>query len=225
MSGIVRDAVEKTSDLIFKENALQNNGMGDKNPKLLSIFLILAVCFMALWGWREIQYRMLPQDEVRLFLPDKTEMMEIPPRPGVRGLMITGPRIEPLYFSIDLAKSGLRGLDWRRLQIVDPNADVKIVAQINENGRLLFSPDDIAMEGHTEAGLMIQNAMRTWLFTPYKQGRIEFWFNLPSKGRKLIINIKGLERRASVPAHVPIYNGKLHFIDYVPQSDVKMISH
>ncbi|NQT25456.1 hypothetical protein HQ585_08875 [candidate division KSB1 bacterium] len=187
--------------------------------------LLIAACFVVLLGWREIQIRSLPQDEVRIFPPDLNEMMEIPPRPGIKGLMITGPRIEPLYFSIDLAKSGIRSLDWRRLQIVDPNADVKINGQINEAGRLTFSSDDISMEGHTEAGLIIQNTMKTWLFTPYKNGRIEFWFNLPSKGRKLVINTKELIRRASVPAHVPIYNGRLHFIEYVPQNEIKVISH
>lgn len=192
---------------------------------VLWLFLILLGCFLCLMGWREIQLRRLPQDEVRLYPPDLNEMMEIPPRPGVKGLMITGPRIEPLYFSIDLAKSGIRSLDWRRLQIADPNADVKISGQVNEDGRLTFSSDDIAMEGHTEAGLMIQNAMKTWLFTPYKNGRIEFWFNLPSKGKKLIINTTELSRRTSVPAHVPIYNGRLHFIDYVPQDEIKVISH
>jgi hypothetical protein len=182
---------------------------------VLWFFLIFLAGVLLLTGWREIQLRSLPQDEIRLYPPDLNEMMEIPQRPGVKGLIITGPRIEPLYFSIDLARSGIRSLDWRRLQIVDPNAD----------GRLIFSSEDIAMEGHTEAGLIIQNAMKTWLFTPYKNGRIEFWFNLPSKGKKLIINTTDLYRRASVPAHVPIYNGRLHFIDYVPQNEIKVISH
>lgn len=192
---------------------------------IIYIFSGIIFCCLVLLVWREIQLQRLPPDEIRLYPPDLTEMMEIPPRPGVRGLMITGPRIEPLYFSIDLTKSGIRSLDWRRLQIVDPNADVKITARVSEDGRLNFSSDDIAMEGHTEAGLIIQNAMRTWLFTPYKNGQIEFWFNLPSKGKKLIIDTQALSRRASVPGQVPIYNGRLHFIEYVPQNEIRVISH
>lgn len=192
---------------------------------LIRFFLLMVFCFIVLMGWREIQLRRLPVDEVRLYSPGMNEVMEIPPRPGVKGLMITGPRIEPLYFSIDLAKSGIRSLDWRRLQLADPNADVKINAYVGESGRLTFSPEDVSMEGHPEAGMIIQNAMRTWLFTPYKSGRIEFWFNLPSKGKKLIVNTKELERRASVPEHVPIYNGRLHFIEYVPQNEIRVISH
>lgn len=199
--------------------------MNELKRKALFALGGIAVCLLALLVWREMQLRQLPGDVIRLYPPDLTEMLEIPPRPGVRGLVITGPRIEPLYFSIDLTKSGIQSLDWRLLQLVDPNADVKISARVSENGRLNFSSDDIAMEGHTEAGQIIQNAMRTWLYTPYKNGRIDFWFNLPSKGKKLIIDTKALTRRASVPDHVPIYNGRLHFIDHVPQNEIRVVSH
>ena len=62
--------------------------MGERSQTFLRILVILSICFLAVWSWREIQYRMLPLDEVRLFPPDMSEVMEIPPRPGVRGLMM-----------------------------------------------------------------------------------------------------------------------------------------
>lgn len=173
-------------------------------------------------GWREYALRRLPYDDLEIPAVVEEKRLEIPPRPGVQGVVITGPRIEPLFFAIDLSMAGVRELNWRRLRLVDPHADVKLTCTVDGRGRLLFSQEDVLMEGHTEAGMMIQQALKTWVYTPYKSGMIRFWFNLPSKGKKLIIDTQGLRRKGEVPGHVPIYDGRLYLIEGIPNQDVQV---
>jgi hypothetical protein len=130
--------------------------------------------------------------------------------------------IEPLFFSIDLSRSGVQPLDWRQLNRIDPHTDIKVSCRIDNQGRLHFGQNDILMAGHTEAGMMIQKALRTWVYTPYKSGRIRFWFNLPSKGKKLTIDTHALERREGIASHVPVYDGRLHMVEGVYSSDVRI---
>jgi hypothetical protein len=106
--------------------------------------------------------------------------------------------------------------------MVDPNTDVKITGRIEDTGRLMFSTGDVLMEGHTEAGMMIQHVMRTWFYAPYKTGRIRFWFNLPSRGEKLIIDVRGLGRKETIPVQIPVYNGQLHYIEGIPVNEIRV---
>lgn len=171
-------------------------------------------------GWRQYTLWRLPYSQVYIPPIEGEQELEIPPRPGIQGLVIEGPVIKPLFFSIDLSKAGVRSLDWSRLQTIDPNTDVKVNCQIDEEGRLIFSKDDVLMEGHTEAGMMIQIALKTWIFTPFKTGMIQYWFNLPSKGKKLIIDMKGLIRREEIPPYVPIYHGQMHLIEGISFQEI-----
>ncbi len=176
---------------------------------------------LVLVGWRQYTLWRLPYSEIYVPPIEGGErMLEIPPRPGIQGLVIAGPVVQPLYFSIDLSKSGVQSLDWHQLQIIDPHTDVKVNCQIDVQGRLTFSKDDVLMEGHTEAGMMIQRALKTWIFTPFKTGMIQYWFNLPSKGKKLIIDMKGLNRREEIPPYVPIYNGQMHLIEGISFQEI-----
>lgn len=186
---------------------------------ILVAVVLLGVAARELWLWS------IPIQEVIMPPESSEDKMEVPPRPGVQGLIISGPRIEPLYFTIDLTRTDLENLNWKRLERTDPWADIKVKCKVDEKGRIFFSQEDIQMEGHPEAGLMIQQALRTWRFTPYKSGEILFWFNLPSKGRKLIIDISRLNRSPMVPEYVPIYNGKLHYIEGISPADVQIGTH
>ena len=184
--------------------------------KFLPIMGIFVFFVCLLWGWRAYTLWRLPFDEVQIPSVSQEEKLEIPPRPGIQGILITGPVIEPLRFTIDLSKAGIRSLNWRQLQTVDPYTDVKVSCHIDDQGRLVFSQADLLMEGHTEAGMMIQRALKTWMYTPYKTGTIRFWFNLPSKGKKLVIDIIELKRKDDIPEHIPIYDGQIHLIDGIP---------
>ncbi len=180
------------------------------------------VAVFILFGIRTYLWIRLPETRIDVSYSGEEEKLIIPPRPGVRGIEITGPQIKPLFFSVDLSRAGVHSLDFLQLQLVDPHADVKVTCTIDEQGRLLFSQKDILMEGHTEAGLMIQKALKTWIYTPYKLGTIKFWFNLPSKGRKVIIDLKNMKRKDSIPRHIPIYTGQIHLIDGLENSDIKI---
>lgn len=180
---------------------------------LVPIFLLLV---------RAIQLSRLPLDEVSLPPIGEDALLEIPPRPGVEGIIISGPKIDPLIFSIDLERTGIVSLDWQQLQLVDPNAVITINADVDERGQIHFSQSDVDMAGHPEAGILIQDAVRTWMFKPYKTGRIQFWFNLPSKGRKLVIDTQGLRRRSSIPDHVLVYDGRLYLVDGISSNEVQV---
>ena len=184
------------------------------------LFTVLAFFGLLLIGWREFELRRLPFDEVQIPHFESDEKLEIPPRPGIQGIVITGPAIELLYFSIDLSKGGIRTLDWRRLQNIDPHADVRVNCIVDNQGQLSFTQEDVLMEGHTEAGMMIQRALKTWTYTPFKRGIIRFWFNLPSKGKKLIIDTSSLYRREDIPEYVPIFDGQVHFIEGIRSDQI-----
>lgn len=173
----------------------------------------VVIVAVGILSWRKYCLWRLPYDEILIPPIEYRERLEIPPRPGIQGIVITGPAIESLFFSIDLTKAGVRNLDWRRLQAIDPHTDIKVNCRIGEQGQLWFSQDDVLMGGHTEAGMLIQRTLKTWMYTPFKTGVIRFWFNLPSKGRKLIVDTSGLRRKAQIPEYVPIFNGKIHLVD------------
>ena len=187
--------------------------------KIIGVLLFGALC---LFGWRTYRMWRMPYDEVEIPPIGIREHLDIPPRPGIQGILISGPTIEPLIFSIDLSKAGVRTLEWQRLQTIDPHTDVKVSGHIDTQGRLFIADRDVLMGGHTEAGMLIRQAMRTWMFTPFKGGRIRFWFNLPSKGKKLIIDTDGLMRARNIPIHVPIFEGRIHLIEGISPSDIQM---
>jgi hypothetical protein len=189
-----------------------------------SVVSVFAAVFI-LYGIRTYLWFRLPETNIHVSYSGEEEKLTIPPRPGVKGIEITGPQIQPMFFTIDLSRAGVHSLDFLQLQLVDPHADVKVTCTIDEQGRLLFSQKDILMEGHTEAGLMIQKALKTWIYTPYKQGTIKFWFNLPSKGRKVLIDLKDLKRKDSIPRHIPIYTGQIHLIDGLENSEIQIGEH
>ena len=171
-------------------------------------------------GWRRHMIESLPPDEVRIPPVVYGQKLEIPPRPGIQGIVITGPRKEPLFFSIDISKAGIQSLNWHDLEALDPHADVKVSCFVDDRGQLIFSQDDVRMGGHTEVGMRIQSALKTWMYKPFKTGMIQFWFNLPSKGRKLVIDTSGLRRKAGIPEDVPILYGQIHLVEGIPSSQI-----
>jgi len=181
--------------------------------------LALVLAFLVV---RTIRLWRIPYESVTIAPEDQYERIEIPPRPGVRGLVITGPRIMPLYFAVDLAKAGIQPLDWEALKNRCPGADVRIKCQVDEKGNLSFNKEDVRMEGFTEAGTIIQNALRTWAYRPVKSGTLSFWFNVPSMGKKLKIDIEGMRRVPSIPEHVPIIDGQLHYIVGLSAQDIEV---
>ena len=184
---------------------------------LLGGIIFIGLLFL---GWRQYVLWRLPYSQIIIPPIEGERELEIPPRPGIQGLIISGPVIKPLFFSVDLSKAGIRSLDWRQLQTIDPHTDVRVNCQIDEQGRLVFSRDDVLMGGHTEAGMMIQQALRTWIYTPFKTGYIQFWFNLPSKGKKLVIDMQNLKRKANIPLETPIYNGQMYLIEGISYQEI-----
>jgi len=180
--------------------------------RFIFLSLIAGAVFLAIW--RKVQIDRIPYGKVMLNASEEYETIKIPPRPGLQGITITGEVIQPLVFSV-IGKATVTALDWNRL---NSHAVVKITARIDERGRLFIN--EMRSGGHTEAGLLIQDALQTWIYTPYKTGIIKFFFNLPSKGKKLIIDTSGLRRRKDIPPDKPIYDGHVYFINGVKPKEV-----
>lgn len=181
---------------------------------------ILIVCIGCLLGYWKMMISKIPMSQVDIPVISMEKKLDIPPRPGVQGIVITGAIIQDLYFEIDQDKSDIIPLNWENLKIKDPNTDIKITYRINESGRLIFK--EIQDVGHGDAGNMIRKAMDTWLYKPYKTGTIRFWFHLQSKGTKVWIDVSELERKPDIPAEVQVYNGQVYYINDINSKDIRL---
>jgi hypothetical protein len=186
-----------------------------KRKKLYLYACLVVGLGVIFWSWA---YLRVPVEEYTM--PEFTieKKLIIPQRPGVNGIIISGPPVRPLSFQIDLSRAGVRSLDWRRLESIDPTTDVRITARINAEGQLKIV--NIMMEGHTEAGRLIIDALKTWIYTPYKKGEIRFWFHLPSKGKRFLVDTSGLVRNDFIPSYQPVFNGQIHLVRNLSSSDV-----
>jgi len=154
------------------------------------------------------------------------EVIVLPERPGTQSLILTGPIIRPLIFAIDMSRPNISALDWSALRNIDITADVKIRAQVTDDGSLLFDPiADVYCPGHTKAGEMISRKLQTWSYAPYQVGAIVFHFNVGAIGKKLTIDVSQLQRRDGVDPDTPIKTGALYLIDNgMSSSEVKIVS-
>lgn len=170
--------------------------------------------------WRTIQIQIMPYDNIYMPSFEKGEAIEIPQRPGIKGIEITGPLIVPLIFQIDLSQSGVMiPLSWQELQNIDPATDVTVDVEIFADGT---KPNVIVTgRGHTIARILIKKSMETWRYKNYKTGHIFFWYNLPSTGKRVEINTKDLKRRSDIPMHKRLINGKLHLIEGIRKEEIK----
>jgi|Deesub1362B_J571_1020462.scaffolds.fasta_scaffold01445_5 hypothetical protein len=172
---------------------------------ILAILFLVSVYYMVAMSRIPVNDGDLGEIEEEVFVPQ---------RPGTRNLVLTGPIIRPLIFSIDLSRPGTRALDWSRLQSLDPTADVRITATIGSNGQLLFdSVRDVYCPGHTQAGQFIAAVLRTWSYTPYMEGPVIFSFHVGAVGKKVTIDVSKLKRKQDIDPDIPIRTGKLYLIE------------
>ena len=200
-------------------NAQQNNG--DKTRIRLIYLAVILVLLLLFYSVRIILLHRLPPDNSMIPLTALEEKISIPPRPGVEGIIITGPVIKDLVFQIDTKSSQLRKLDWQRIESIDKTADVKIRATVLRNGELQFDPiTDVISPGHSYAGNEIAKVIETWKYTPYKHGQIYFWFNFPSSGVKLTVDTHRLVRNEDIPKKYYVRQGLLFYINGLSFSKV-----
>ena len=195
--------------------------MKTKKKKILFVTTCALVIISTPLLWRMCILMGLPNNDSYIPGLAATEIIEIPQRPGIQGIVITGPIIEPLFFTIDLRRSP-NILDWENLNNIEPGADVKIRAKIRE-GKMEFdrAKGDIKDTGYPTAGSIIETALKSWCYKPYKEGEIRFWFHLGSEREKLIINPSGLKPKEKF-AKYPIHDGKLHNIKGIKKTEIRI---
>ena len=89
---------------------------------------------------------------------------------------------------------------------------------IDKGGRLIVR--EIHGPGHPDAVKLIKNTLSTWIYVPYKTGTILFYFNAPSKGRKLIIDKMGLEKNLDIVGDKDVFDGRIYYISGLPAHDI-----
>jgi len=169
------------------------------------LVLIVAILFVL---YLIYDYNKVPSEMVLIPSYDPPEPSQ-PTRPGVGDIIITGPERKPLLFTVDLS-SNSNAINWQKLMGSDPTATVTVYGYIDEHGKFYIKELDDA--GHTNAGRIINEAMTTWRYTFYKIGKIRFYFNLPSKEAKLIIDLSDIERNPVIAKFIPIQDGMLYNI-------------
>ncbi len=172
--------------------------------KIITLVIIIVI-IVIIFNYVERCLNQLPDDMVSISSYDPPPPPE-PIRPGIGDIIITGPERKPLLFAIDLS-SNSNAIDWQKLMSSDPTATVTVYGHINKNG--IFSIKKLDDAGHTNAGRIISKVMSTWRYTFYKTGKIRFYFNLPSKEAKLIIDISDLQRNSAIANFITIHNGML----------------
>jgi hypothetical protein len=197
-----------------RRKPVPSGGPGRRWGWLFAFIPVLAVAAVLV----SLFYR-LPAD--RPFVPrsEASEIVEVPRRPGIYGILIDIPQEKPNVFSIDLLRS--EPVDWRQLQIIDYRADVRVYAMIGSDGRISVS--DVIDVDHARAGRFIVQAVRSWVYKPLKSGRVVFHFNLPSEGEKLIIYTSGLKRNPDIDREIPVLDGRLHNVAGIDPSLVRVV--
>jgi hypothetical protein len=168
-----------------------------------------------------VQYAHLPADDPFLPHARAEEIIEIPRRPGIYGILIDIPQEKPNLFSVDMLRS--ERLDWNLLQSIDFRADVRVYGFIDDEGRLNIR--DVIDVDHARAGKFITEIVRSWVYKPLKRGNVMFHFNLPSEGEKLIIYTAGLVRQSSIDREIPILDGRLHNVEGLNPALVRIITN
>jgi len=178
--------------------------------KYISILILCILIIVAIYII--LEYDNIPSDMVLIPSYNPPEPPQ-PIRPGIGDITITGPERKPLLFTIDLS-SNSNSINWQKLMSSDPTATVTVYGYIDNNGKFYIKELDDA--GHTNVGKIINEAMATWRYTFYKIGKIRFYFNLPSKEAKLIIDLSDIDRNPVIAEFIPIQNGKLYNIPELP---------
>lgn len=190
---------------------------------LVRLVILIAVLIFAVALMIVFRYCGLDSEKVSVKAFARPDSLTIPPRPGIQGVVISGPILKDLVFDIDLSAAGLTALDWNRLENIDRTAVVSIRAKVNTRGELMFDrmANDIKDSGHPDAGRYIERVLSSWVYFPYKSGDISFYFNVASRGSKLIIDAHELEQADHIDDLIYVKNGLLYYIDGLSSRDVK----
>ncbi|MBC8185179.1 hypothetical protein H8E88_29135 [candidate division KSB1 bacterium] len=187
----------------------------EKNWKT-AMYVAVTVIFIGiiLYLVRWIILTRLPEEDVHIPISGIVDTLTIPPRPGIEGIVIEGPKIDSLVFEIDASKTIIKSLDWKRLVKIDKNAYVRIQAMVDTDGNLKFrTKSDVFAEGKPDAAIEISSVLRTWKYTSYKSGPIRFLFHVAARGKKFTVDIRSLKRNPDIPKSKKIYNGLLYCIE------------
>jgi len=197
--------------------------MNQTRKLVLSLSAVLAGLILLLLVFYLMRWHGLETENVQLSSFAKVDTLRIPPRPGVQGIVITGPILRDLAFDINLQSAGVKRMNWHRSVDIDKGAVVTVRGKVEDSGRLIIRRDlgDILDPGHPSAGEEIERILSSWIYYPHMTGTIRFYFNLPSKGKKLIVDASGLTRVGTIPAKIEVRKGLLYYIEGLSSADVE----
>ena len=125
---------------------------------IFGVFIIVILAITLYWM---IAMSQLPIDDGDLGNLEEEEVL--PERPGTQSLILTGPIIKPLVFTIDMSKPNLRSLDWSALKDIDLTAigdrPVGVYYDNQETGQWELMESEETSVSIKEGKLKIKNAL------------------------------------------------------------------
>ncbi len=185
-----------------------------KRPSIVLILLsLLFAVILAVGGLLIFRYAGLEPDQFSLKSFSTSDTLEVPMRPGVQGIVISGPPLRDLTFEIDLSAAGIKPINWGQLEGMAPKSELIIRAQVLKNGNLLLTQKDVQDGGYPKAGEYLAATISTWKYKAYKNGWIRFKFTPGATENLLIIDANDLENNAEIPAKIRVRNGIMHYVN------------
>ncbi|MBN2416969.1 hypothetical protein JXO52_14085 [bacterium] len=182
-----------------------------------ALFRVTALCGAILL--LVIDCSRLPNQDITINPPPEAlREREIPSQPGIDGIIITGPRQLLPVFRILPLRSG-RVIDF---SYFSNNVNIEVTARVDSDGHLVIESMNDA--GFPEASDYIRSAMSGWTYTNYKTGRIKFWFDLASKGRRLKIDKSGLRINRAATSVNTVPDGNIHLIEGLRPGDLGYVN-
>ncbi|RMF62241.1 MAG: hypothetical protein D6743_12345 [Calditrichaeota bacterium] len=182
------------------------------------------VTFLVLLAVREVLLLRMPSVEKVIPHRAAVEEIPVPRRPGTRSIRIVGPPLKVVRFQLDF-KRNPQPIDWHLLERMDKKADVMVEGTIDINGG--FSINRVQDKGHPRAGRYISSILRTWQFTPYKSGKVKYYFNVPSRVEqmKLQIDLRQLTKNLKfLRRNEVLEDGMLFYIEGLNARSVMLIN-
>jgi len=187
----------------------------------LALFLVLGASLLV---YRQILLSQIPEMQKSIPIKIDRDVLPVPKRPGTQSVRIVGPPLKILKFEIDFTRNP-RPLDWKLLERTDKRADVMIEGVVDDNGN--FRVAKLRDRGHPKAGSYIKSVVSSWRFTPYRRGRIRYYFNVPTRleNMKIQIDLRDMEKNFTYigPRH-QLKNGILCYVDGLNSKSIMVIN-
>ncbi|MBN1560489.1 hypothetical protein JW998_09575 [candidate division KSB1 bacterium] len=201
---------------------MNSSGAPKKNSiKISTLLPFLLIPVLVVAGIYLFQYYSLHYDYIQPTPFSPPDSLEIPMRPGVQGIVISGPEIKDLLFEIDMTAAGIQPIVWEELKKMVQTAQIIVQARVSPSGDLQFNYNsDVKDLGYPDAGQYIANRISTWKYKNTKTGPIRFKFDIGAVGHQLTVDPGSLQKKSGIAEKIMVKDGTLYYIPGLKNNQV-----